>query len=353
MAEPEKLAEELGLEDVVLGDERRIPPGRRAVAQGLVASTPAGRMDLRKIATGELPVTFLAAPPEVAREVDFEIGICAEFPEIVRVSDLRSLPVLVRTRSRAPDGWVISPDDPGTVFVDLDRSGAVAVLRVDRTGVAVRAAGEEYSICDIAPTTTVEPLAEVAPPIAEWLRDVPDDTWLHQEVAEKLERRDSWQLSTAAGLLARLYLPSTPSAREAMVRDWRDGRRAGPNVAVRSWARTLGDEELATLDDLALAAVDRIVASIEDLEDTMAPSESWWREALYDTCRERDDLESMLFLLAETGWGRRALVAAEALDAVAEAFARSIPVALEMDDERFRRVREACPHAWWATIGLG
>ena len=155
----------------------------------------------------------------------------------------------------------------------------------------------------------------------------------------------------AAGLCARLYEPFTPRGRTELVTRWLQGQAQDPGVHVRRWARSLLPEELDTLQDLALAVVDRVSGLLDHLEASMAPSEDWWRLALHDLCVERDDLESVAFLLAEARRADRLQPALRGLDEAATRFAASIPLVIEVDDEQLRRARLGDPFAWWVTIG--
>src|SRR5206468_8671819 len=119
------LAPLLGLGDVVVSDERWVSVPADGAGYGLAGVRGTGRPTLEGLLTGLAAVTLLPAPEHVGREVGLQVAGFREAPRIVRVVDTSSRALGVRLLEGTA-GWGASPDDAGTVFVDLDQTGAVA-----------------------------------------------------------------------------------------------------------------------------------------------------------------------------------------------------------------------------------
>lgn len=347
-----RLTLELEREGWLLGRRRTMSYVGGEAGRGFVRE-PSDVFGVEDVARGAWTPLFVPVAAEVGREVGFELACCSEVPQLVRVTALGSTAVRVLgLQEDGCPGCAISGDDPGTVFVDLRSAGPVAVLRVDgRSGIVVGPEGDEWVVVEVASPLEVRALADVMAPLAEWLVQAGHDPWLEAELRPRLSRPGPWEQASAAGLMARLYEPATPEGRAALVEGWRAGRMDGPGVPLRAWVATLGDPELDTLRDLVVATSDRLAATIEDLEESMAPAEPWWQRALLHACLERDEIESVLYVLDIAGRTEAVQPLLESLDAAAERFVDSIPRVLDVDHERLRRVRAGAPDAWWATIG--
>src|SRR5262249_44864506 len=147
------------------------------------------------------------------------------------------------------------------------------------------------------------------------------DEWLADELRARAEG-GAWHAAVGAGMCARLREVGSPEERRRLVRAILAGRPGEAGSAPRRWARELSPEQARTIEDLLLAVADRVEASLDDLEASMLPGESWWRDALVRTCMERDDLECARLVLAERGEANRIGPALDALDAAGRRFMR-------------------------------
>jgi hypothetical protein len=188
-------------------------------------------------------------------------------------------------------------------------------------------------------TLPVVPLVPVPPPEPEWLQAT-HDAWLRQRIQTCLGVGTSYENAVAAGLALRLERPR-PGV------DWRV-------TTVTSWPHrwmaSLSPEARETLRDLAVARVDGLWVTLEELRHTLDPADADWRADLVDWCRERDDLEGVRVLLNWAGHGSRVSMLLAPFDVEAERFMRSIPVVFSFDDEQLRRASVTSPLAWWVRL---
>lgn len=175
--------------------------------------------------------------------------------------------------------------------------------------------------------------------------------WLLAE-AEQLAAADwSFARAAAVGLLARLWTPVSPAARNDLLRRLREGD-GGPSRAACRWFAALEPATRATVARSARSEVDALTERLPELS-ALAPAEPDEAEALgLSWLRRRDDLESVFFLLKRAGEEHRLAGELAALDARAAKF-RSYWALLEpVDDERLRAVSWQEPDAWWGQLAL-
>lgn len=193
-----------------------------------------------------------------------------------------------------------------------------------------------------------------APPLDHWIGPMTDE-WLQSTVARALPGADAWTRTALAGAIARLTATAPPDVADAAgVGPLEAGsplallRRVSASPAVagpRSWARSLGRAELASIEEHARR---RAIALEHDLDDLQAliPTEGGdAREAWTRLCLRRDDLEGVRVLLHEAGAGERLDEALRDTDRAGRSLRLTLSVTV--DDERLRRVALGDPGAWW------
>lgn len=116
---------------------------------------------------------------------------------------------------------------------------------------------------------------------------------------------------------------------------------------------SLSREMYETLRDLALARIDGLWCTLEDLRETLDPKDHEWQKAVVEWYRERDELEGVRVLLNWGGHGSRLSAVLAPFDLVAERFVRSIPVVFAANNEHLRRASILNPLSWWVQLGGG
>jgi hypothetical protein len=203
----------------------------------------------------------------------------------------------------------------------------------------------------LSPGERVEPtssssltLEQVKPPVGleQWVSASGAESWVRNEVQRHLAQNDTWHNFVAAGLMARLAIPSGTT--------WQIAEIQEDLAKPRRWIRSLDQEQRMTVEILLAAEVQRLFISLDELHREMACDDPGWQADLVQFCQERDDLEGVRILLNETESGLRMDYVVEAFDSSASKFVRGIPVVLTLHDERLQSVASFDPEAWWVSI---
>ena len=186
------------------------------------------------------------------------------------------------------------------------------------------------------------PLLELgpAPPVAELLAAAAPPPWLAALLVELQALPDELGAWVAVGALGRLWPTGVAGARESS--------GDAPPRRCRRWARELARERVALVEE---AAERRAELLLEDLAD-LADSGGAFAEGAPAFIEARDDLESLLWLLAQARAGRALGRRLAELDQAARAHgARWLEVELAAQP-RWDAVRLGEPDAWWADLAL-
>lgn len=327
----------LGLENAILGEEERIPLTSPVHGHGFAGPLPAGALP-QVARTGD----FIPLRSAAAHRVGLSLSDLSERAAVVRIEDDAGAPLFVRAASDAPHVATL----PSAVVIDLSGGEPACIERGDQSGLILGVAMQELLVIDFYPAVEAIPaLAPVEAPLERWIAEC-DDEWVSKQLGRCSRAGGSWQNAIGAGLFARLSNPPADAAR--LVKQLLENPSSVPLPPARPWARALAGEEVATLEDLALAAVDRVSAQLDDLEESMAPGEDWWCKALHNTCVDRDDLECVRVVLAERGARDRIAPALQDLDWRGRRFMATLPREVSFSDERLWRARLGDPTAWWA-----
>jgi hypothetical protein len=152
-------------------------------------------------------------------------------------------------------------------------------------------------------------------------------------------------------MYARLLEVGPARAREVVERAL--AGRPDPEVArARVWARSLTQEQISALEELAVAEIDWLHTLLQRIEAEPGPAKDGWRDTALVLCHARDDVEGVRLLLREAGAGKRLETALAALDEPARALVESLAATEPLDDERLRRVAAADHSAWWGRLAL-
>jgi len=296
-------------------------------------------------------IHFGAASVPMAESLRISIDQAEEDRRILKVSgpaeapaDVRMLPPAAGGRARGP-AWARDPRDPTTVLLDLRPSAAAggAIVLPSGEGLLIAAGPNGLEVTRIYGELSLPPFAEIRSPVVDWIA-AHHAPWLRDEIQARLERADAWQHAVAVGLFAR-HAPATD-------RGARDPASQADLVRPRRWAHGLRPAEVQTIELLLRAEVERLLAAIDDLAETMACDDSWWRADLVAICQGRDDVEGVRILLNEAGAGAAVAASVELLDVTGARFVQSLPVVLSIDDPRLREVARFDPTAWWATLAI-
>lgn len=202
------------------------------------------------------------------------------------------------------------------------------------------------------------PAGPVAPPwpgVEALLGGVGCPAWLRRRADELGSSPDPLDPLCAAGLLLRLWSP-TSAAERAMALE---RARAGTPwllPALRAWLAEGGAPPAETLHAVEQASVERaelLLALLVDLAELQARDLALGRASASRVVAGRDDLESLRMLLAASGGPRQALEAAlEELDeaAVVHSLVMSDLLYLEADDPWLNAVAAHEPDAWWGGL---
>lgn len=329
----------LGIDGCIVGEGELAD--FRAVAEGR------GAVSSLSLATLVTSSAFATPRLDVPARVGLELSFSESRGAVVRVVDSESRPLAVRTESQAEGAFAPDARDPGTVYVDLDAAGLVAVGRDDGRGVLLRRTPNGVLVVDFHPPgVSVPPLAPVDAPLG--MLAMESGKWVSEEVA-RLGNAGPLGHVIAVGLIARLTDQSA-SASELVGR-LLNGKAAGTTaVHSRSWARDMSAEQAETVADLALVVVDRVWHLLDELWERMAPQEEWWIDTFTVTALERDDLECARVVLAERGEANRIAASLDVVDSKGREISSGMPYALSIASERLYRARLADPDAWWACF---
>lgn len=184
--------------------------------------------------------------------------------------------------------------------------------------------------------------------VARWLDSCPD-AWLAAEVRKRLDMEGAYEEAVAAAVFARFRIDSwtREQAREFLSR-YLSGEDLGEASGPAEWIRDMDRDEVARIEDRAVAEAGRLAQSLKTLLAEADLDDPHWRSRLVEACHRRDDLDALLDLLAsrlEIPRGLREALA-EA-DIVGEAVAGILPPSFHLEDERLNRVTVTAPDAWW------
>jgi hypothetical protein len=240
------------------------------------------------------------------------------------------------------------PEDPGTAYVDLVEVPAL-VVRTPAGGVVIGSTGQEIELVDLVRAIELVPLARLNPPVSEWAAEC-GDSWLMDQIAAKIAGCNSWSRVVAAGMLVRFSQPA--SAQQA--REWVQSLLAGQADKRLSeplrWVRSLTDHEIASVEALALAEVETLVAECEAFEDAVARSTAGWEHKWRDLCARRDELEGVLLLLTEVEKSAGLSVALVRLDREGEVLRLAVPAGTDQADEWIQRAARKALGSWWVAF---
>lgn len=339
---------DLGIENAVLGRAAAIRVTNDPIGRGLkMTDEPPATLEGLD-AGGEFEFLATNLPP--ADRVAFQVRTCSRNPWMLQVCDTRGRAVAVLGSGTHPQiRWLRRDvEDPATVYLQLETDQTVKVDSKDGQGLVVMRTIEGFVVADLhPPALQVEGFAEVRAPLEDWARTTGDD-WLRRELVTRAMIDDSWEHAVGAGLHARFSRDETVDPAERASR-LLAGRLDSELLHARRWARGWTEFQKTTIEDLAIAAVDRLARRFDELSSEHFPRESWWQEDLLAACIERDDLEGIRVLLRETGAGVSLEVALGVVDVRGSAIVAGLPIVLRISDERLARSVLA-PGAWWAEL---
>jgi hypothetical protein len=285
------------------------------------------------IAQGAVDVRPMEVPTAAAvglelQEVPMHRGLIVASHAGERVEG-RSLQGRATTSTTLQDGSLVILLEEDDVYVATTTSGTIA-FGIDNGQLVVT--GESLGVA---------PLAELAGDPA-WVALATED-WLKETVDSHLARRTTWGNVSAAALLSRV---SGISADPDVV----DERVAQP----RRWARSWSVEERRTVEDLAVARVDRLMAELDSLEEALHQGQLDHAsvDRVEALCLERATLQGVATLLWEANGLGRLPDALAALDERGEEVAPLFPIIDEASD--LLQAAAAMDHdAWWTQPLLG
>ncbi|MBP7126617.1 hypothetical protein KBD49_09660 [Myxococcota bacterium] len=183
-------------------------------------------------------------------------------------------------------------------------------------------------------------------PVGELLAGVPDGWW---KTCAALHGRQPDTLSQAmcAAVIRRFRtLASSPRANRERLEGMLRGENP-PDEAVDRWIAGLREEEVRTIEDLAIGEASRMEDALRDLDADLDPEDPLWLRRWTEFCENRDDLQAIRTLLSLRGMGTRLRTALESLDDQAELFLAGLPRGLPVDSIRLRSITGLEPGAWW------
>lgn len=340
--------EQLGLASATFGEgESLVFPADPTARGGAAANLALGLSAL--VASDFAGTRFDPTRLAVLERSGVRLEVLRDDRDIVKIVLPGGAQGAVRGLREDPDARQDDPLDPATRYVDLRRSGPVFAEIEEGNGVLLVPEDDRIVIFPVfhAPPC-VEPLAEIGSDLATWCTAC-DDAWLVDQVRARV-LDDPWEHAVAVGLYARSLEPQSGERIRQVVERLSAGEVDEDFARASRWARALGPEQRRSIEDLALAEVDRLHARITDLAETMDLDDPSWREDLAELCRARDDLQGVRLLLIEAGAGRRIGASLPHLDAEGKLLLWSLPRVIAVEDEQLRRAAAAEPAAWWTRL---
>ena len=267
-------------------------------------------------------------------------------PRFIKIQTPDGASLDVRTRDRGMPAFLPDEDDPGTVYLPRLLPGAVAVLRPSGLGLLLDGSLQARRVTPRHARLPAMPSFES--PVRRWASES-GDAWVAALVESHLAVGDAWHDAVAAGACSRLREFPDPALRRRVVEAALRGTVDEIAAAPQRWAASLTTEQATALAELVSVESDMVHASLEDLDESLAYDDDGWNARLLDVLHRRDDIESVLHLLAQghesTAGAVRDCVGV--LDDAGDAFTAGLPRSVTFDDERLRRVARCAPAAWW------
>lgn len=357
---------DLGLEGSFVGPGRAVEYARDATGKGLsggagilsgifdsvrgLVDVPSGLAGLGagvlgRIASNLASQKYREVPAPEVRSIGFRLELAASEPRLVKIVDESGSTLEPRG---AGDGFAADRSDPAAGYLLL-LDHPVAFIRDDGSGMVLLPGDEGFRVHTVLPEAlTVPRLVEIPAPETPWV-DEEDDAWLAEAVSARARIGSAWGILVAAGMAVRLYDLRGAKARRS-VGELLAGRMDERFARPLRWMAHLTEDQLTTAEDVAGGEVDRIGYEIDELEEELEPSESWWQERLQALCHARDDLEGVLVLLAQVRRGDGLRPILRGIDRRADLLVSSIPRFSFPQDERLRRVRLGAADSWWSRL---
>jgi len=340
---------QLGLTSFDLADSVEVPWPSTDVSQAL------GRGQITALSfTAMLAAKFVGVPFAPVRIPAFgsiELSIAQTSARVLRVTARpgQQLHIYALKGSVREGVTVYTPsEDPSTTYIDAEKLPGI-VARTEAAGIALSATESGLEFAELVKPIELAPLTRLEPPVMEWAR-ASGDTWLVEQAMTKTQSHSSWSRVVAAGMLARLAVPSSGSDARSWMQRFADGVVDDSLAAPRRWVRTLSRQETLSVEELALAEVEAVHSAIEEFVIDVDNSVPRWTDVWCELCHRRDDLECVLVLLDESGAADRLRHALRGLDREGEIVRLSVPPLTASTDERMRRTALKNPGAWWGAM---
>lgn len=242
---------------------------------------------------------------------------------------------------------IVDADDEVLILCDPEarigdaRHGVIAAYRIVR---AVPAAIRELErwTPPRSPRLDVDVLAQM-------LGDASCEAWLRRQVEILGAVPSPADRVAAAGLLGRLWMPTTGAERALFA----EAGAEGPGDRVRAWAERLERPMLEYVARTAARRAEELTAELGTLETTARLRPGAVGKVAARVVHARDDLESISYVIRLAGGSR-----SEELDSALRAFDDEAADHLSVfafadglaEDERIRAVSWQDPNAWWGGL---
>jgi hypothetical protein len=178
------------------------------------------------------------------------------------------------------------------------------------------------------------------------------EDWLGAQARRLADSPHALERAAAVGLVGRLWMPSRDSDRRSVVEALMGGAEHPPGRA-RGLAAGLDSGAWAELEQSAVRAASRLRAAVGRFPDAEFGAAEGVPMQLRRLAHERDDLESVAFVLGVAGGGT---VLREVLDEVDREVANRLLgytlLTVLGDDDRLAAVAWQEPDAWWGALAI-
>ncbi len=235
------------------------------------------------------------------------------------------------------------------IFVDFEKSGAVALESVNSNRVVVAKYGDGRAVVkELIPANERWHPVKLDSNVAEWLKGL-DDPWLEGAVTRKLELEMPWQHFVAVGTFVRMRRRE-PASSVDLARRLLAGEEPPELNRERDWAANLPAAKLRVLEHMGLTVAEAVLEKLGELESDWDAGESITATELLDVLHLRDDLASAQMLLQAAGSITLDSVLQE-IDDRAGVLASSWGEEFDLSgDERLRRAVLSDPDGWWTRM---
>lgn len=244
-------------------------------------------------------------------------------------------------------------DARSPAFVRITRGGEDVVLELEGFDINPIELTSQTVPADLRPLVQVHWQPEtfaVVPPAMEVLTcGLRLEQWLLDESAALVSSAGALSRTAGVGLIARLWMPRDRAGRTLAQKRLASGEDVPSSLAIR-WFQALDADMRDSIRRSAVGAAESLRDALPSLEESIADEHPQVATIARTWLRERDDLESVVFLIARGDPAPDVAAAVAELDEETSTYHSMWSELAPFDEPRFRAVAWQEPDAWWGQL---